>query len=172
MAFWRKISAKFQASDMTYEIIPKRNHKIQSFQREFHLLSKSSSDEWEVSAKCSNFKSSTGLLQMNLLQNTTFTSSSWWGHEEVSSILKRRYILEDLHSVLKLYWSCTNAEMLPLNTSLQSHPKQRGQVFQNSGRNSISKNTVAEGKPYLPGVQCGDRHRAHTQACGNSQWEQ
>lgn len=67
-------------------------------------------------------------------------------HEEVSSTHKRRCILEDLHSyslhtVLKLCWSCTDAEMLSLITSLQPHPGNLGK-FSKTRAETASQKTL------------------------------
>lgn len=155
----QKDQVMFQASGVIYQTIPMRKHKILSFRREFHLLSKSSSVQWEVSAKRSNVKSNTGLLQMNLLQNTTFTSSNWWGHEEVSSTLQSRHTLEDSHSVLKLCWSSPNAEMLSLISSLQSHPGNLGKFSRTTAKAASQKpewqkeNRICWEYSVVPGTQ-------------------
>lgn len=125
MAFWRKIRVMLQASGMIYETIHEETQNF-VFSETISPVVKELLSWMRGFCKVQQFKSNTALLQMNLLQNTTFTSSKWWGHEEVSSTLKRRYMLEDLHSVLKLCWSATNADMLPLITSLQSHPSSLG----------------------------------------------
>lgn len=149
MAFWRKIRVMFQASGMIYETIHEETQNL-VFSERISPVVKEFISWMRGFCKVQQFKSNTGLLEMNLLQNTTFTSSKWWGHEEVSSTLKRRYILKDLHSVLKLCWSGTNADMLPLIISLQSHPSNLGKFSRTvaetaSQKHSSSKKTISAG---------------------------
>lgn len=134
MVLCREIRVMFQASGMIYDTIPTRKHKILSFLREFHLLSKSSSAEWEVSAKCSNVKSNRWIsfkIQLSLLPTGEDMRSQQHTQMEI--------ILEDLHSVLKLCWSCTNAEMLPLISKLQSHPGNLGKFSRTTAETASQK---------------------------------